>query len=206
MLLGSLRLLLKMEARILTGRPPPPDPRTRTSQHRDCPTAEAASPAGTTGEEAGPGRSSGEDPPSRSNWTSCVCLQAPQSSWRRPELRVDTSSQGKQRLDYVPQSRTGVFLQSSRSLQQRCLQTVQGGLQTAVDTANGEEAPTDLCPTAALWGLPTTGTQKAPETEEDTAEKEGDTAGDTAGASRTKWWTGSGDERRCYDKEPLEGL
>lgn len=75
-----------------------------------------------------------------------------------------------------------------------------------MDTANGEEAPTDRCPAAALRGLPTAGTQKAPETEEDTAEKEGDTAGDTAGASRTKWWTGSGDERRCYDKEPLEDL
>lgn len=201
MLLGSLRLVLRTEAQILRG------PLTRTSLHQDCPTAEAARPAGTTGEEAGPGRSSGEDPPSWSSWTSCVCLQAPQ---RKAELRVDPSSIGKQRLDYVPQSRTGVSrslhtVQGALQTVQGGLQTVQGGLQTAVDSVNGDEVPTDLCPAAAPPDRPTTGTQKAPETEEDTAEKEGDTAGDTAGASRTKWWTGSGDERRCYDKEPLEG-
>lgn len=66
----------------------------------------------------------------------------------------------------------------------------------------GEEVLTGLRPTAGLPGLPSTGTQKVPETEEDTAEKEGD----TAGASSTKWWTGSGEERKCYDNEPLEGL
>lgn len=116
-------------------------------------------------------------------------------------------------LGCVHPSRTGVFLQSNRSFQQRCLQTVrlrsrqvsvQEVLQTA--TVKGGEALSDPWPTAGLPGLHTTGTQKVPETEEDTAEKEGGTAGDTAGASSTKWWTGSGEERRCYDNEPLEGL
>lgn len=54
-----LRLLLKMEARMLTGPPPPPDP------HWACPTAEAVRPTGTTREEAGPGHSPGEAPPSQ---------------------------------------------------------------------------------------------------------------------------------------------
>lgn len=79
-------------------------------------------------------------------------------------------------------------------------------LQIAAAAVNGEEVLTDLCPTAGLLGLPTTGTQRVPETEEDTAGKERGTTGDTAGASSTKWRTGSGEERRCYDKEPLEGL
>lgn len=79
-------------------------------------------------------------------------------------------------------------------------------LQTAAATVTGEAALTDLCQTAALPGLPTTGMQKLPETGEDTAEEEGGTAGDTAGASSTKWWTEREDERRCYDKGRLEGL
>lgn len=121
-------------------------------------------------------------------------------------------------LDYVHLRQTRGFLQSSRSFRQRCLQTVrlrsrqprklsvQEVLQTAAAAVNGNEVLTDLCPTAGLPGLHTTGTQRVPETEEDTADKEGGTAGDTAGASSIKWWTGSGEERRCYDKEPLEGL
>lgn len=204
----SLRLLLKTEAQTSTGRPDPP-PVPQSSLRRDCPTVEAVRPTGSTGEEAGPGHSTGEAPPSQSTSTRCVCLQAPRTNQRKPTLRVATSSQCKRMLAYV---RTGVFLQSTGSFQQRGLQTgrlgrrqplkvgVREKLQTTATVA-GEEVLTGLCPAAGLPGLPTTGTQKVPETEE-----EGGTTGDTAGASSTKWWTGSGAGRRCYDKEPLEGL
>lgn len=204
---------------MLTGRPPPPGPRMLlasewSSLPRDWPTAEAARPTGTTGEEAGPGRSTGEAPPSQRTCTSCVWRHTPPTNQKRPKLRVATPSRRRQMPGSVRQSQTGVFLPSGGSFQQRCLQTVrprqppevrvQEVLQTAAATGKGGGALTGRPPTAGLRGLPATGTPKLLETE-DTAGKEAGTAGDTAGGSSTKWWTGSEGERRCYDKEPPEG-
>lgn len=129
-LVDALRRSPKTDAQMPRGRPAPPPPGPLTplpsewsSPPRDCPAVEAARPTGTSGEAAGPGRRTGEAPPSRRTCTSCVCLHSPPTHQRRPELRAATSSRRKRTADSARQSRTGVSLQSGGSFPLRCPQT-----------------------------------------------------------------------------------